>query len=102
VSLFESTAPLLMQSDIPAPIAPSHSIGTKPVTNTRRKALLAACVGHQLYGGYTDLIYVMLPIWQTSFGLDTAAWQSFAHCISEQQRDCSSPPTLWQNPPAAK
>jgi MFS transporter, FSR family, fosmidomycin resistance protein len=56
---FESTCPLPMQSDIPT--------DTKPVNNTRRKALLGACVAHVLHDGYTDLIYVMLPIWQSQF-----------------------------------
>jgi MFS transporter, FSR family, fosmidomycin resistance protein len=56
---FELTCPLPMQSDIPT--------DTKPVNNTRRKALLAACVAHVLHDGYTDLIYVMLPIWQAQF-----------------------------------
>ena len=28
---------------------------------------------HALHDGYTDLIYVMLPIWQAEFGLSYAA-----------------------------
>jgi MFS family permease len=38
----------------------------------RRTAAIAA-VTHALHDGYTDLIYVMLPIWQGEFGLDYAA-----------------------------
>jgi MFS family permease len=38
----------------------------------RRTASIAA-VTHALHDGYTDLIYVMLPIWQGEFGLDYAA-----------------------------
>src|SRR5215831_15925608 len=38
-----------------------------------RRALGVACGAHALHDGYTDLIYVMLPIWQTEFGLGFAA-----------------------------
>jgi MFS transporter, FSR family, fosmidomycin resistance protein len=31
-----------------------------------------SCVAHVLHDGYTDLIYVMLPIWQTQFGISYA------------------------------
>ncbi|HET7803859.1 MAG TPA: MFS transporter [Pseudolabrys sp.] len=38
-----------------------------------RRALGVACGAHALHDGYTDLIYVMLPIWQSEFGLGFAA-----------------------------
>jgi MFS transporter, FSR family, fosmidomycin resistance protein len=38
-----------------------------------RRALGLACGAHALHDGYTDLIYVMLPIWQHEFGLGFAA-----------------------------
>ena len=38
-----------------------------------RRALGVACGAHVLHDGYTDLIYVMLPIWQSEFGLGFAA-----------------------------
>jgi MFS family permease len=38
-----------------------------------RRALGVACGAHALHDGYTDLIYVMLPIWQNEFGLGYAA-----------------------------
>ena len=37
------------------------------------RALSVACGAHALHDGYTDLIYVMLPIWQHEFGLGFAA-----------------------------
>src|SRR5262245_61088813 len=43
---------------------------TKP---DERRALGVACGAHALHDGYTDLVYVMLPIWQTEFGLGFAA-----------------------------
>ena len=38
-----------------------------------RRAIGVACGAHALHDGYTDLIYVMLPIWQSEFGLGYAA-----------------------------
>jgi MFS transporter, FSR family, fosmidomycin resistance protein len=37
-----------------------------------RRAAAVACSAHALHDGYTDLIYVLLPIWQTEFGLGYA------------------------------
>jgi len=37
-----------------------------------RRAAGVACSAHALHDGYTDLIYVMLPIWQKEFGLGYA------------------------------
>jgi len=45
-------------------------VGTKRDEN---RALGVACGAHALHDGYTDLIYVMLPIWQNEFGLGFAA-----------------------------
>jgi len=41
--------------------------------DVRRRALWSACVAHALHDGYTDLIYVLLPVWQTEFGLSYEA-----------------------------
>jgi MFS transporter, FSR family, fosmidomycin resistance protein len=49
---------------------------TAAVVDTKkdeRRALGVACGAHALHDGYTDLVYVMLPIWQTEFGLGFAA-----------------------------
>jgi MFS transporter, FSR family, fosmidomycin resistance protein len=37
-----------------------------------RRAAAVACGAHALHDGYTDLIYIMLPIWQSEFGLGFA------------------------------
>lgn len=39
-----------------------------PAAN-RRRVLGACCGAHVLHDGYSDLIYVLLPIWQAAFGL---------------------------------
>jgi len=38
-----------------------------------RRAMGVACGAHALHDGYTDLVIVMLPIWQAEFGLSYAA-----------------------------
>ena len=38
-----------------------------------RRTLAVACCAHALHDGYTDLIYVLLPIWQAEFALSYAA-----------------------------
>jgi len=40
---------------------------------SRRRVLAIACGAHALHDGYTDLIYVLLPIWQKEFALSYAA-----------------------------
>jgi FSR family fosmidomycin resistance protein-like MFS transporter len=46
---------------------------TLAVRRDERRAAAVACGAHALHDGYTDLIYVMLPIWQNEFGLGYAA-----------------------------
>ena len=41
-------------------------------TGTPRRALFGACLAHVLHDGYTDLLYVLLPVWQAQFGLSYA------------------------------
>jgi MFS family permease len=43
------------------------------MSREQRRAALIAGVAHALHDGYTDLIYIMLPLWQAEFGLDYAA-----------------------------
>ena len=44
-----------------------------PGTRGERRALGVASGAHALHDGYTDLIYVMLPVWQAEFGLSYMA-----------------------------
>ena len=44
-----------------------------PGKTDERRALGVACGAHALHDGYTDLVYVLLPIWQGEFGLGFAA-----------------------------
>ena len=46
---------------------------TRQISPDQRRAASIAAVTHALHDGYTDLIYIMLPLWQAEFGLDYAA-----------------------------
>src|SRR5438067_13850719 len=37
-----------------------------------RRTMAVACGAHVLHDGYTDLLYVLLPLWQAQFGLGYA------------------------------
>src|SRR5581483_10005838 len=43
------------------------------LSSDQRRAVTAAGVAHALHDGYTDLIYILLPLWQAEFGLSYAA-----------------------------
>src|SRR5258707_5658648 len=47
----------------------ASDISTPHSRDAERRALGVACGAHALHDGYTDLIYVLLPIWQSEFGL---------------------------------
>ena len=47
-----------------------------------RRAGGVACGAHVLHDGYTDLIYVMLPLWQAEFGIGYAALGLLRTCYS--------------------
>ncbi len=46
---------------------------TAALSGEERRAVLIAGGAHALHDGYTDLIYIMLPLWQAEFGLSYAA-----------------------------
>ncbi|PJK34229.1 MFS transporter [Pseudomonas sp. S10E 269] len=43
-----------------------------PASSSRRRTLIAGCSAHAVHDGLTDVIYVLLPIWQTQFALSYA------------------------------
>ena len=47
--------------------------GSATALGEERRAMIVACGAHALHDGFTDLIYVMLPVWQSEFGLSFAA-----------------------------
>ncbi len=43
------------------------------MSGDQRRAASVAGIAHALHDGYTDLVYIMLPLWQTEFALSYAA-----------------------------
>lgn len=39
---------------------------------SQRRTLAGACLAHMLHDGYTDMLYVLLPLWRAEFGLTYA------------------------------
>ena len=62
-----------------APVQPADAAATKA---DERRALGVASGAHVLHDGYTDLIYVMLPLWQAEFGIGYAALGLLKTCFS--------------------
>ncbi len=52
--------------------ASADSVGAALTKATEHRAAGVAFGAHALHDGYTDLVYVMLPIWQHEFGLGYA------------------------------
>ena len=46
---------------------------TRETATPRRRVLWLSCIAHAMHDGYTDMIYALLPVWQSEFGLDFAA-----------------------------
>ncbi|MEW6449404.1 MAG: MFS transporter [Pseudomonadota bacterium] len=59
-----------------------HASDTPVTKAEERRAAGVACGAHALHDGYTDLIYIMLPIWQAEFGLSYAALGLLRSCFS--------------------
>ena len=72
----------------------------EPVANAaatksqERRALGVACGAHALHDGYTDLIYVMLPLWQVEFGIGYAALGLLRTCYSGTMAGLQIPSAL--------
>jgi len=58
---------------VSAALKPAHSSEDAAARQGERRALGVACGAHLLHDGYTDLVWVALPIWQAEFGLSYAA-----------------------------
>jgi hypothetical protein len=50
----------------------AHAVAPSSAAARERRTLAAAATAHILHDGYTDLLYVLLPVWQAEFGLGFA------------------------------
>jgi MFS family permease len=61
---------------------------------TERRAMGVACGAHVRHDGYTDLIFVMLPLWQAEFGIGYAALGLLRTCYSGAMAGFQIPSSL--------
>ena len=57
---------------VSAAVEPDRPSDEAAAKRGERRALGVACGAHMLHDGYTDLVWVALPIWQAEFGLSYA------------------------------
>src|ERR1700712_5801239 len=64
-----------MNGPTPAPLAAAQTAASADAIapTSRARVLWFSCVAHALHDGYTDMIYVLLPVWQSDFGLSYGA-----------------------------
>ncbi len=77
----------------------AQTAAAQPVENAAsqaqaRRALAVASGAHVLHDGYTDLIYVMLPIWQHEFAIGYAALGLLRTCYSGTMAGLQIPSAL--------
>lgn len=55
----------------------------QPNESRRRRAVLTSCgATHFLHDGFSDVLYLLLPLWQAQFGLSLAATGALKSCYS--------------------
>src|ERR1051325_8939964 len=70
---------------------PLDAAGTKA---RERRAIGVASGAHALHDGYTDLVYVLLPLWQSEFGLGYTALGLLRTCFSGTMAGLQIPSAL--------
>ena len=60
-----------------------------------RRNLVVACGAHALHDGYTDLLYVLLPIWKTEYALSYAALAGLRALYYGTMAAAQVPGTRW-------
>jgi MFS transporter, FSR family, fosmidomycin resistance protein len=63
----------LLRPDETTLMRSAADIATRTIHDTQRRTLWSACAAHILHDGYTDLIYILLPVWQSEFGIGFGA-----------------------------
>ncbi|HEY7580986.1 MAG TPA: MFS transporter [Acetobacteraceae bacterium] len=80
----------------------SITAGAGLARDHRRRILAVACGAHALHDGFTDLIYVLLPVWQAEFGLSYAVLgvlrMLFAGAMAGLQVPASALAVRWGGP----
>jgi hypothetical protein len=75
----------------------TDSLGLSRATKIERRALAVAASAHVIHDGYTDLLYVLLPVWQSEFGLGYAEVGMLRGSYMATMRPCRFRPRTWLN-----
>ena len=67
------------------------------LTREQRRAAAVAGAAHALHDGYTDLIYILLPLWQVEFGLGYAALGVLRGVLLAPWPACKFPPPSYRS-----
>ena len=73
---------------------PAENLDAGTTKSNERRAIGVASGAHALHDGYTDLIYVMLPLWQAEFGIGFAALGLLRTCYSGTMASLQIPSAL--------
>src|SRR5215212_6612128 len=73
---------------------PAENLDAGTTKSNERRAIGVATGAHALHDGYTDLIYVMLPLWQSEFGIGFAALGLLRTCYSGAMAGLQIPSAL--------
>ena len=68
---------------------------SRPESPMARRSLVVACGAHALHDGYTDLLYVLLPIWKTEYALSYAALAGLRALYYGSMAAAQVPGTRW-------
>jgi FSR family fosmidomycin resistance protein-like MFS transporter len=79
---------------VAADAAPNRPVDAAASKADERRAIGVACGAPALHDGYTDLIYVMLPLWQAEFGIGYAALGLLRTCYSGSMAGLQIPSAL--------
>jgi MFS transporter, FSR family, fosmidomycin resistance protein len=74
--------------------AAAETAGAVATKAEERRAIGTASGAHVLHDGYTDLIYIMLPLWQAEFGIGYAALGLLRTCYSGTMASLQIPSAL--------
>ncbi|MBV9127712.1 MAG: MFS transporter [Verrucomicrobia bacterium] len=77
------------------PASPPRSLTAPPGAAAARRTLATACLAHALHDGYTDLLYVLLPLWQAEFALSYAAVGVLRALYAGTMAGFQVPASLW-------
>jgi MFS family permease len=70
------------------------TVDVRTPATSQHCVLAVACGAHALHDGYTDLIYVLLPIWQAEFALSYAALGALRMLYTGAMAGLQMPATL--------